>query len=133
MNCFLRISLVVPALLLAACGGSGKTTESAASVPAGEAAAKGEAKTEAPDVTPKSESPQPKAQEPDAVESSTPECEKDKDCSIFSDCCTCKAIPAAGKLPQPCDAICGSGDSKCEVKGKTIDNVHCVAGRCKLK
>ncbi len=71
------------------------------------------------------------AQEEAVAESSEPECKKDKDCTIFADCCTCKAVPVAGKPPVPCDAVCG--ESKCEVKGKTIDNVACVDGRCKVK
>ena len=50
---------------------------------------------------------------------------------IFADCCTCNAVPAAAKPPVPCDAVCG--ESKCEVKGKTQDNVACVNGRCKVK
>ena len=115
MNCFRQIWLVVPALLLVGCGGSGKSSETPAA--ASEPAAK-------------SESSKPKAEEA-APESTEPECTKDKDCSIFADCCTCKAYPVAGKLPQPCDAVCG--ESKCEVKGKTIDNVACVSGRCKVK
>ena len=128
MNCFRCTWLLVPALLLSACGGSGKATETPAT--ASEPAAKAESKPESTDVTTKSESSKPKAEEA-APESSEPECSKDKDCTIFADCCTCKAVLAAGKTPVPCDSICG--ESKCEVKGKTIDNVACVAGHCKLK
>ena len=129
MNCVLRISFIVPALLLAACGGSGKAPDAPAAA-ASEPAAKAETKPEATDVTTKSESSKPKAEET-AAESAEPECAKDKDCTIFADCCTCKAVLAAGKPPVPCDSVCG--ESKCEVKGKTIDNVACVAGHCKLK
>jgi hypothetical protein len=50
---------------------------------------------------------------------------------IFSDCCTCKAVLAVGTPPVPCDAVCG--ESKCELKGKTQDNIACVEGHCKLK
>ena len=130
MNCIHRFSLIVPALLLAACGGSSKTPDAPAT-PAGESAAKAEPKPESTDVTTKSETAKPKAQEQAAAESSEPECSKDKDCTIFADCCTCKAVAAAGKPPVPCDSVCG--ESKCETKGKTIDNVACVAGHCKLK
>lgn len=58
-------------------------------------------------------------------------CEKDADCTIFADCCSCRAVSAKAPLPPSCDGICG--ESKCEVKGKTLDNVACVAGHCKLK
>ncbi len=128
MNCFRQIWLVVPALLLVGCGGSGKSSETPAA--ASEPAAKSEVSPESTAAAAKSESSKPKAEEA-APESTEPECTKDKDCSIFADCCTCKAYPVAGKLPQPCDAVCG--ESKCEVKGKTIDNVACVSGRCKVK
>jgi len=129
MNCFRQIWVVVPALLLAACGGSGKASETPAA--AGEPAAKSEVSPESTAAATKSESSKPKADEEAAAESTEPECTKDKDCSIFADCCTCKAYPVAGKLPQPCDSVCG--ESKCEVKGKTMDNVACVSGRCKVK
>jgi hypothetical protein len=122
--------VVVTALGLLACGGSAKSTPSTATAPATESTAAAPS-SESKNVSTKSESPKTKAEEESAAESSAPECEKDKDCTIFADCCTCKAIPAAAKLPQPCEAVCG--ESKCEVKGKTIDNVACVSGRCKVK
>jgi len=121
--------LSLPLVLATACGGSGKSSESPAAATAGDTAAKAEApKLEATDVTPKSESSKPKQE---ATESSGPECKKDKDCMIFSDCCTCKAVLAADKPPVPCEDVCG--EFKCEVKGKTADNVACVAGHCKIK
>ncbi len=108
-----------------ACGGSSKST-SAPAAPAAEPAAA------SADPEPKPElGPKPIAQEATESESTEPECQKDKDCIIFSDCCTCKAVPIAGKPPVPCDSVCG--ESKCELKGKTQDNVACVDGRCKLK
>jgi len=126
-----RFLLAIPLILAAACGGSGKSSETPAAATAGDTAAKADTdKLESTDVTPKSESTKPKAEEA-APESSEPECKKDKDCMIFSDCCTCKAVLAAGKPPVPCDNVCG--ESKCELKGKTQDNVACVAGRCKVK
>jgi len=127
-----RFLLVSSLLLAAACGGSGKTSETPTAAAAGDTAATSEAaKPEATDVTAKSESAKPKAEAEAAPESTEPECTKDKDCMIFADCCTCKAVVAAAKPPVPCDAICG--ESKCETKGKTADNVACVAGRCKVK
>ncbi len=121
--------LALPLLLVAACGGSGKSSETPAATPAGDTAAKTETtKPESTDVTTKSESAKPKEE---AAAEPEPECKKDKDCMIFSDCCTCKAVLAAGKPPVPCDAVCG--ESKCEVKGKTQDNVACVEGHCKVK
>lgn len=63
--------------------------------------------------------------EPEAV------CEKDSDCTIFADCCACRAVSSKAPLPPSCEGICG--ESKCEVKGKTLDDVACVAGHCKLK
>jgi hypothetical protein len=131
MTAYRRFLLVIPMLLAAACGGSGKTSETPATTPASDTAAPSEAKTEAPDVTAKSESSKSKVKEVAEPESTEPECTKDKDCTIFADCCTCKAVLAAGKPPVPCDSVCG--ESKCETKGKTIDNVACVSGRCKLK
>ncbi|HEY5956346.1 MAG TPA: hypothetical protein VIV60_07340 [Polyangiaceae bacterium] len=62
---------------------------------------------------------------------SGPECKKDDDCTIFADCCSCKAVPAAKPSPVPCESVCG--ESKCEVKGITIVNVACDAGRCVIK
>ncbi len=65
------------------------------------------------------------------VEPTAPECSRDSDCTIFADCCTCKAVPAAEPLPTPCDSVCG--ESPCDVKRKTIDDVYCDGGRCKLR
>jgi hypothetical protein len=107
-----------------ACGSSSKSTPAPAAPAAEPAAASAEAEQK-PELGPK-----PIAQEEAAPESTEPECKKDKDCIIFSDCCTCKAVPLAGKPPVPCDAVCG--ESKCEVQGKTQDNVSCVSGRCKV-
>jgi hypothetical protein len=118
--------VVVFILSVVACGGSSKSTPTPASAPAAEPAAETKAEPKPGELGPK-----PIAQEEAATESSEPECKKDKDCTIFADCCTCKAVLAAGKPPVPCDAVCG--ESKCEVKGKTIDDVACVSGHCKLK
>lgn len=127
MSCLRNCSIVVLFVSAIACGGSSKSTPAPASAPAPETpAAAGESDPKPGDIGPK-----PLAQEEAVAESSEPECKKDKDCTIFADCCTCKAVPVAGKPPVPCDAVCG--ESKCEVKGKTIDNVACVDGRCKVK
>ncbi len=124
-----RLCWLIPWLFVAACGGSGKAPDAPSA--ASEPSAKAESKPESTDVTTKSESSKPKTEEVAAPESNEPECKKDKDCTIFADCCTCKAVLAAGKPPVPCDSVCG--ESRCEVKGKTIDNVACVSGHCKLK
>jgi hypothetical protein len=126
MSCLRSCSVVVLILSAVACGGSSKSTPTPASAPAAEPAVETKAEPKPGDLGPK-----PIAQEESATESSEPECKKDKDCTIFADCCTCKAVLAAGKPPVPCDAVCG--ESKCEVKGKTIDDVACVSGHCKLK
>jgi hypothetical protein len=110
-------------VLLSACGGSTKPT----ATPVTEASASTEATPEAD--SSKSENPstdtKPAEPEPEAT------CEKDSDCTIFADCCSCRAVSAKAPLPPSCDSVCG--ESKCEVKSKTIDNVACVSGRCKLK
>ncbi len=129
MTTYRQFCLIIPIILASACGGSGKASETPAA--SGDTAAKTEAaKPESTDVTTKSESAKPKA-EAAAAEDPGPACKKDKDCMIFSDCCTCNAVLAAGKPPVPCDAVCG--ESKCELKGKTQDNVACVEGHCKVK
>src|SRR5512133_404846 len=123
--------LVVSALLLVACGGSSKAPESAA------AESTQPTTTEAP--TPAQDAPQSEAgaktteTKVEEAAPSGPECKKTEDCTIFADCCTCKAIPAAKPLPTPCESVCGSGESKCEVKGMTIANVACENERCVLK
>ncbi len=122
MSCLRTCSVLFVIMSLIACGGSNKPA------PAPPAPAAVENATEA---SPAAEVAKPKPQEEAAPESTAPECEKDKDCMIFADCCTCKAVPAAAKPPVPCEAVCG--ESKCEVKGKTMDNVACVSGRCKVK
>ena len=126
MSCLRSYSVVVLILAAVACGGSSKSTPTPASAPAAEPAAEAKAEPKPGDLSPK-----PIAQEEAATESSEPECKKDKDCTIFADCCTCKAVLAAGKPPVPCDAV--FGELRCEVKGKTIDDVACVSGHCKLK
>lgn len=126
MWCVEKQLSVLAILLASACGGSAKP----APAPAANA-------TPEPTVAPSDEpkpgdlGPKPIAQEEPVSESTAPECRTNKDCTIFADCCTCKGVPLAGKPPVPCDAVCG--ESKCEVKGKTLDNVACVDGRCKLK
>lgn len=120
--CTLRSSLVLVALVLSACGGPSKETSvptagSAEPVPAVADVATTESKEAAP------------AEEP---EPTTPECSKDSECTIFADCCTCKAIPTSIPQPDPCDSVCG--EAPCQVKGKTIQDVYCSKeGRCKLK
>lgn len=127
------VGILVSALLLAACGGSSKAPESAASESAEQAPAAGDSKAQE-QTPPQAETGSKASEAKTEPEASTgPECKKVEDCTIFSDCCTCKAVPASKPSPTPCDSICGSGDSKCEVKGMTIANVACENERCVLK
>jgi hypothetical protein len=120
-------ALILLALSFVSCGGSTKAPDAAAQPPASPSAApepiaaKGE-KAEAAPPTP--------AAEAEAAPTG-PECKKDGDCTIFADCCSCKAVPASKPPLVPCDSVCG--ESKCEVKGITIVNVACDAGRCIIK
>ena len=111
--------------LISACG----STPQQASAPAASAAPTSEAEPKAvvPEDTAKQaeKAAAPATPEPEAT------CTKDADCTIFADCCSCKAVSAKVPLPPSCEGICG--ESKCEVKGKTLANVSCVAGHCKLK
>jgi hypothetical protein len=114
------------ALWLVACGGSQKAPDAAAAPSAAVAsAAASEPSAAQPEAAPKAKEPEPEAAP------SGPECKKDDDCTVFADCCSCKAVPQAKPSPVPCDSVCG--ESKCEVKGITIANVACDSGRCTLK
>jgi hypothetical protein len=115
----LKPSLLLAVLCLSACGGSKK--EPAA--PAIESSATPSASVVAD--APKSEATPAPAKEPEAS------CEKDSDCTIFADCCSCRAVGSKDPSPVPCDSVCG--ESRCEVKGKTIADVACVNKICKLK
>jgi hypothetical protein len=121
-----RIALLLSTLWLVNCGGSQKLPDAAQSQPAPTpSVTQAEPDPAKPEVT-------AKAKEPEAeTASSGPECSKDADCTIFADCCSCKAVPAAKPSPVPCESVCG--ESKCEVKGITIVNVACDAGRCVIK
>ena len=121
MSCLRTCAGLILVISAIACGGSTKPAPAPTTAPAAD---------EAP-TPPAAEAAKPAPKEEAAPESTEPECQKDKDCMIFADCCTCKAVPAAAKPPVPCEAVCG--ESKCEVKGKTMDNVACVSGRCKVK
>ncbi len=116
-------------LQLAGCGGSQKAPENAQ--PAAEATPSTEDKVADKEAEAAPESaPKAKEAEPEAAPSG-PECKKDDECTIFADCCSCKAVPASKPSPVPCDAVCG--ESKCEVKGITIANVACDAGKCVIR
>lgn len=120
-----RTSFVITlvALVSFSCGGPGKEASSPnAEPPPSEAAA--ESNAQVSDAAPVVES------EAEA-EPTTPECSKDSECTIFADCCTCKAVPANKPLPESCESVCG--ESPCDVRQKTIDDVYCDAGRCKLR
>lgn len=118
--------LMLCALGFFGCGGSQKAPDSAAPSTAPETASSA-AQTSAPTAD---ESPAAAAPELEPTPS-LPECKKDEDCTIFADCCSCKAVAASKPLLVPCESVCG--ESKCEVKGMTIANVACDQGRCVLK
>ena len=56
-----------------------------------------------------------------------PECVTASDCKLFSDCCTCDAIPVGDTIPS-CPAICKQ--NQCEALHLPPGAVDCVAGRC---
>jgi hypothetical protein len=111
------------ALLLSACGGSTKPT----SAPSADPSAATEASPAPAASATETAANEKKAAEPEPEAT----CEKDSDCTIFADCCSCRAVSAKAPLPASCDSVCG--ESRCEVKGKTIGDVACVSGHCKLK
>jgi hypothetical protein len=119
--------LILSALSVASCGGSQKAPDSATPDSATASAAPEPSAAKAENAKPASPTPAAEA-EPTPT---GPECKQDGDCTIFADCCSCKAVPAAKPPPVPCDSVCG--ESKCEVKGITIVNVACDAGRCVIK
>lgn len=123
---FPRTTCVLLATFLTSCGGTQKAPEVTASEPGQPAAS---AIAESPNSKTEVAA---KAAEPEAdAAAAGPECKKDDECTIFADCCTCKAVPASKPLLVPCDSVCG--ESKCEVKEITIANVACDAGRCVIK
>lgn len=112
--------------LVVACGGSQKAPESAAAEPAAaESAAAPESAPPTPEVDATAQGSETEAAP------TGPECSKDDDCTVFTDCCSCKAVASSKPPLTPCESVCG--ESKCEVKGITIDNVACDAGRCVIK
>ncbi len=119
-------ALLLSALGLLACGGSQKAPDAAASQPAAADSVSSATEPNAP----AAEAPAKKPAEPDYAAESTG-CKKDSDCTIFADCCSCRAVLASKPPPVPCESVCG--ESKCEVKGITIDNLACDAGRCVIK
>jgi hypothetical protein len=118
-------ALLLSALGLAACGGSQKSPDAAAAQAAAAASASTEAKPGATAVDAPAKPAEPN------YEAESTGCKKDGDCTIFADCCSCRAVLASKPPPVPCESVCG--ESKCEVKGITIDNVVCDAGRCVIK
>jgi hypothetical protein len=56
-----------------------------------------------------------------------PECTTAADCKLFSDCCTCAALPV-GDTVASCPAICKQ--NQCEALHLPPAAVACVAGRC---
>ena len=68
---------------------------------------------------------------PPLVGGSGEACQKDSDCRLVDDCCTCAAIPAADK-PPTCDPRNACVMSMCSQWGGGIDQPRCAAGRCIL-
>jgi hypothetical protein len=130
MTSLRHVALLLSVFALFACGGSQKAPDAAASQPAAtpSTSATDEAKpSEAVAAAkPKETEAASAPKEDDAIG-----CKKDADCTIFADCCACRAVLASKPPPVPCDAVCG--ESKCEVKGITIDNVACDADKCVIK
>ena len=56
-----------------------------------------------------------------------PECMTAADCKLFTDCCTCDAVPVGDTVPS-CPAICTKTD--CQARQLPQGAVACVAGRC---
>jgi len=56
----------------------------------------------------------------------SPECTKDADCTLWSDCCSCIGLSPGEKHPTPCPNTCIQG--ACMAMG--VKNASCVAGRC---
>ena len=56
-----------------------------------------------------------------------PECVTDKDCQLFSDCCSCEPIPVGTAMPS-CLIACIQ--SNCAARGLKASDVACIAGRC---
>jgi hypothetical protein len=124
--CYITLALTG---VLMACSGSQKAPPDSAATQASESAS---ASSQAPARAEPSEVPPAKDSKVDVEPAPTgPECKKTEDCTIFADCCSCKAVPASKASPVPCESICG--ESKCEVKGMTIANVACENERCVLK
>jgi hypothetical protein len=130
MTSLRHVALLLSTLAIFACGGSQKAPDAAASqsaTPASTSASDDAKPKEAEAIAkPKEAEAASAPKEDDAVG-----CKKDADCTIFADCCACRAVLASKPPPVPCDAVCG--ESKCEVKGITIDNVACDAGKCVIK
>lgn len=56
-------------------------------------------------------------------------CSSRSDCSLYSDCCTCRALPRSAGV-HACDVLCNQ--DACSAAGISEDDVACVAGRCVL-
>ena len=56
-----------------------------------------------------------------------PECVTDKDCQLFSDCCSCEPIPVGTVMPS-CMIMCIQ--SNCAARGLKASDVACIAGGC---
>jgi hypothetical protein len=69
---------------------------------------------------------------PDARPGSTgpAQCQRDEDCQLVNDCCTCQAIPGHENPPY-CDPKTSCVMPACSQYGG-LDKAHCVAGRCIL-
>jgi hypothetical protein len=59
-----------------------------------------------------------------------PQCQKDSDCQLVNDCCTCAAIPKSEKVPA-CDPKTACLIPSCMQFGG-VDQPRCAAGRCVL-
>jgi hypothetical protein len=57
-----------------------------------------------------------------------PECTKDSECTLHSDCCSCQALAPGEPPPPACAQVCVQ--DKCSEQQLPAGAVACIAGRC---
>ena len=61
------------------------------------------------------------------VDSAVAGCAADKDCKVFTDCCSCKAVLTSDN-PGSCKMLCNA--PKCTDWGLTSPKAYCTSGKC---